>query len=102
MIINEDVKLIHGDCLEVMKSIPDGSVDLILCDLPYGTTRNKWDSVIPFDKLWAEYKRLCSGAVVLTAAQPFTSALIMSNLSWFKQSLVWKKNIASNFLNANR
>lgn len=102
MIINEDVKLIHGDCLEVMKSIPNGSVDLILCDLPYGTTRNKWDSVIPFDKLWAEYKRVCSGAVVLTAAQPFTSALIMSNLSWFKQSLVWKKNIASNFLNANR
>ena len=102
MIINEDVQLIHGDCLEVMKPIPDGSVDMILCDLPYGATRNKWDSVIPFDKLWAEYKRVCSGAVVLTDAQPFTSALIMSNLSWFKQSLVWKKNIASNFLNANR
>lgn len=102
MMINEDVKLIHGDCLEVMKSIPDGSVDMILCDLPYGTTQNKWDTVIPLHELWAEYKRICRGAVVLTAAQPFTSALVMSNSAWFKQALVWKKNIASNFLNANR
>lgn len=91
-----------GDCLEVMQHIPDKSVDLVLCDLPYGTTQNKWDSVIPFDVLWAEYKRVCTGAFVLTAAQPFTSALVMSNIDWFTQHLVWKKNVASNFLNANR
>jgi site-specific DNA-methyltransferase (adenine-specific) len=95
-------ELMKGDCLELMKRIPDNSVDMILCDLPYGTTQNKWDSIIPFDGLWAEYKRICRGAVVLTAAQPFTSALVMSNAAWFKQALVWKKNIASNFLNANR
>ncbi len=96
------VNLMLGDCLERMKEIPDGSVDMVLCDLPYGTTQNKWDSVIPFEALWAEYKRLCKGAIVLTAAQPFTSALVMSNLPAFRQSLVWKKNVASNFLNANR
>lgn len=92
----------QGNCLELMRDLPDASVDLILCDLPYGTTQNKWDSVIPFDELWGQYKRICRGAIVLTAAQPFTSALIMSNTTWFKQALVWKKNIASNFLNANR
>lgn len=92
----------HGDCLELMKRIPDGSVDMILCDLPYGTTQNKWDSIIPLDALWREYKRICKGAIVLTAAQPFTSKLVMSNLAWFSQALAWKKNIASNFLNANR
>lgn len=92
----------HGDCLELMKALPDGSVDMVLCDLPYGTTQNKWDTVIPFDALWAQYKRICKGAIVLTAAQPFTSTLVMSNIAWFKQALVWKKNIASNFLNANR
>lgn len=94
--------LLQGDCLELMRELPDASVDMILCDLPYGTTQNKWDSVISFDELWTQYKRICRGAVVLTAAQPFTSALVMSNLPWFKQALVWKKNIASNFLNANR
>lgn len=98
----ENTWLMFGDCLERMKEIPDGSVDMILCDLPYGTTQNKWDAVIPLHELWAEYKRICRGAVVLTAAQPFTSALVMSNAAWFKQALVWKKNIASNFLNANR
>lgn len=92
----------NGDCLELMKDIPDASVDLILCDLPYGTTRNKWDSVLPLVELWHEYRRVCRGTVVLTAAQPFTSALVMSNTDWFTQALVWKKNIASNFLNANR
>lgn len=94
--------LMLGDCLERMSEIPDASVDLVLCDLPYGTTRNKWDAVIPFEPLWREYRRVCKGAVVLTAAQPFTSALVMSNPAWFHQSLVWKKNVASNFLNANR
>ena len=91
-----------GDCLEVMKSIPAGSIDLILCDLPYGTTQNKWDSVIPFDKLWAEYKRVCSGMIVLTAAQPFTSALIMSNQKDFKYTWVWDKALSTGFLNAKK
>lgn len=96
--------LMQGDCLERMKEIPSGSVDMILCDLPYGITACKWDAVIPFDPLWAEYRRVTkpNAATVLTAAQPFTSALVMSNAAMFKQSLVWKKNVASNFLNANR
>ena len=102
MIINEDVKLIHGDCLEVMKSIPDGSVDLILCDLPYGTTQNKWDSIIPFKDLWDSYNRICRGMIVLTAAQPFTSALIMSNQKDFKYTWVWDKALSSGFLNAKK
>ena len=98
------MNLMHGDCLEMMKLIPDGSVDMVLCDLPYGTTQNKWDAVIPFDQLWVEYRRVGKPncAYVLTAAQPFTSALVSSNPSWFSQALVWKKNVASNFLNANR
>lgn len=91
-----------GDCLDVMQRIPDQSVDLVLCDLPYGTTRNAWDSIIPFDQLWPAYRRVCRGAFVLTAAQPFTSALVMSNPNAFRQALVWYKNVASNFLNANR
>lgn len=98
----ENAWLMFGDCLGRMKEIPDGSVDMILCDLPYGTTRNKWDSVIPFDKLWAEYKRVCSGAVVLTAAQPFTSALIMSNQKDFKYTWVWDKANSTGFLNAKK
>lgn len=82
-----------GDCLEVMADIPDGSVDLVLCDLPYGTTDCKWDSVIPFEPLWEQYRRIAkkNAAIVLTASQPFTTALIGSNLSWFKYTLVWKK-----------
>ena len=74
------------DCLEGMKQIPDGTIDAVICDLPYGTTANKWDSVIPFDKLWAEYKRIIKerGAIVLFSQQPFTSALIMSNPQMFK------------------
>lgn len=97
-------QLMHGDCLELMTQIPDGSVDMVLCDLPYGTTQNKWDSVIPFEPLWAHYKRVAKpkAAIVLTAAQPFTTALIASNLCMFSQELIWRKNIASNFLNANR
>lgn len=91
-----------GDCLEVMADIPDNSVDLILCDLPYGTTQNKWDSVIPLDQIWAHYKRICRGAVVLTAAQPFTSALVISNRDQFRYQWVWEKTKASGFLNARR
>ena len=91
-----------GDCLEVMKSIPAGSVDLILCDLPYGTTRNKWDSVIPFGALWAHYWRALKphGVVILTAAQPFTSALVMSQPGAFKYQWVWEKTQAVGHLNA--
>lgn len=94
--------LLHGDCLDLMPlAIPDGSVDLILCDLPYGTTACKWDTVIPFDSLWAEYRRICpNGAIVLTSAQPFTSALVMSNIGMFKYQLVWCKSKAVGFVNA--
>lgn len=90
-----------GDCLEVMKSIPDRSVDMILCDLPYGTTQNKWDTVIPFEPLWKEYWRVCkpNAAIVLTASQPFTSALIMSQIEFFKYEWIWRKNAGSNFGN---
>jgi site-specific DNA-methyltransferase (adenine-specific) len=96
--------LYNEDCLLGMQRIPDGSVDMILCDLPYAITQNCWDSVIPFEPLWEQYKRVTrkTAAIVLTAAQPFTSKLVCSNLAEFKQALVWKKNVASNFLNANR
>lgn len=98
------MRLLHGDCLELMAQIPDGSVDMILCDLPYGTTACKWDSVIPFEPLWAHYKRVIkrNGAIVLTASQPFTSALVMSNPDWFKYALVWDKVNASSGLHAKR
>ena len=78
-------KVIQGDCLEVMKDIPDKSIDMILCDLPYGTTACKWDTIIPFEPLWEQYKRIIkdNGAIVLTASQPFTSALVMSNIKMF-------------------
>jgi site-specific DNA-methyltransferase (adenine-specific) len=93
------LKLLHGDCLELMKDIPDKSIDMILCDLPYGTTACKWDTVIPFEPLWEQYKRIIkdNGAIVLTASQPFTSALVMSNPKWFKYEWIWEKNAGSNF-----
>ena len=96
---DENIWLMQGDCLERMKEIPDGSVDLILCDLPYGTTACKWDSVIPFEQLWEQYKRVTkeNSAIVLTASQPFTSALVMSNISMFKYEWIWQKNAGSNF-----
>jgi site-specific DNA-methyltransferase (adenine-specific) len=92
-------KVLHGDCLELMKDIPDGSVDMILCDLPYGTTACKWDTIIPFEPLWEQYGRIIklSGAIVLTASQPFTSALVMSNPKLFKYEWIWQKNRGSNF-----
>ena len=96
------INLMQGDCLELMGEIPDGSVDMILCDLPYGTTQNKWDIIIPFEPLWAHYKRICKGAIVLTASQPFTSALVMSNMRWFRHEWVWIKNRGSNFVNTVR
>lgn len=94
--------IIEGDCLEVMPSIPDKSIDMILCDLPYGTTACKWDQVIPFEPLWKEYKRLIKdhGAIVLTASQPFTSALVMSNPGMFKCEWIWEKDNSCNFIQA--
>lgn len=92
----------NGDCFDVMRSLPDQSVDMVLCDLPYGTTQNKWDSVLPLEPLWREYWRLCRGAAVLTAAQPFTSALVMSQIGRFKYDWVWKKSKVTGVLNAKR
>ena len=98
------INLMLGDCLERMKEIPDGSVDMILADLPYGTTACKWDTIIPFEPLWEQYKRVIkdNGAIVLTASQPFTSALVMSNPKMFKYEWVWQKTMAGNFFNANK
>lgn len=95
----------NADCFDAMQEMPDGCVDMILCDLPYGTTECKWDSVLPFDKLWAQYSRVIkdSGAIVLTAAMPFTATLVCSNLKMFRYSLVWDKvNKYTGSLNANR
>jgi len=94
----------NGNCLELMSDIDDKSIDMILCDLPYGTTACKWDSVIPFEPLWAHYKRIIkdNGAIVLTASQPFTSALVMSNINMFKYDWVWEKTRKTGFANCNR
>lgn len=97
--------LYRGDCLEIMKTIPDKSIDMILCDLPYWTTACKWDTIIPFEPLWEQYKRIIkdNGAIVLTASQPFTSALVMSNIKMFRYSLVWDKvNKYTWALNSNK
>jgi len=98
-------KIYLGDCLELMpKHIEDKSIDMIFCDLPYGTTQNKWDSVIPLGELWKEYKRVIkdNGAIVLFAAQPFTSALIMSNPKMFKYDWIWQKPKGTGHLNAKK
>lgn len=97
-------KLIHGDCLEVMKTLADNSIDLCLTDPPYGTTACKWDSVIPFEPMWKELKRICKpkGAICLFGSQPFTSALIMSNPKDFKYEWIWEKSNGSNFALANK
>ena len=94
---HEDMQLLHGDCLELMKGIPDESVDMILCDLPYGTTACKWDVIIPFEPLWFEYNRIIkvNGAIVLFSNEPFTSKLIVSNLKGFKYRWDWNKKIPS-------
>ena len=93
--INDDIKLLYGDCLKRMKEITDNSIDLILCDLPYGTTKCKWDTIIDIDKLWNEYKRIIkkpSGVILLFGQQPFTSRLISSNYEWFKYNIIWKNH----------
>lgn len=95
--------LLQGDCLELMPRLAPASVDLVLCDLPYGVTaRNAWDAVIPFEPLWAAYNRVSRGAVVLTATQPFAAALVMSNAAAFKYEWVWHKTKKTGFLNARK
>jgi site-specific DNA-methyltransferase (adenine-specific) len=95
-------QIIHGDCLEVMPLIPAGTVDMILCDLPYGTTQNEWDSIIPLDILWNEYKRIIkpNGAIILTAQPPFDKVLGTSNLKMLKYEWIWYKSRATGHLNA--
>ena len=97
-----DIDLLQGDCLELMKDIPDGSIDMILCDLPYGTTKCKWDTIIPFAPLWEQYKRVIKskGAIVLFATEPFTSQLVSSNLNDYREHLTWIKHRPSNFMAA--
>ena len=98
------MNLMLGDCLERMKEIPDGSVDMILADPPYGTTACKWDSIIPLEPMWAELKRIAkdNAAIVLTASQPFTSALIMSNIKNFRYEWIWEKNFSGGFILAKK
>ena len=102
--LNENTMLGQGDCLELMKHIPDGSVDMVLTDPPYGTTACKWDSIIPFEPMWEQLKRIIkpNGAIVFTASQPFTSALVMSQPKLFRYEWIWEKSIATQFLDAKR
>lgn len=106
MILNESprIEILQGDCLEILPTIPDKSIDLIAADLPYGTTQNLWDSVIDLEKLWIQYKRIIknSGAIILTAQTPFDKVLGCSNLEWLKYELIWEKSKATGFLNAKK
>ena len=97
-------QIIHGDCLEVMPLLPDKSIDMILCDLPYGTTACKWDTVIPFEPLWEQYERIIkdNGAIVLFGSEPFASALRMSNIKHYKYDWIWDKVVAGGGLLANK
>ena len=99
-----EIELLNGDCLGLMKDIPDCSIDMILADLPYGTTACKWDDIIPFDLLWERYERVIkdNGAIVLTASQPFTTKLIASNYKMFRYNWVWEKLYSTGFMNANK
>ncbi|WZX99630.1 site-specific DNA-methyltransferase [Bacillus sp. FSL W7-1360] len=94
----------HNDCIEGMRMIADGSIDMILCDLPYGVTGNDWDSKVPLFKLWDQYRRVIkdNGAIILTAIEPFTSELIMSNAKMFRYCLIWDKKLKTGFLNAKK
>lgn len=98
------IKLIHGEAIEEMKKIPDGSIDAVVCDPPYGTTACKWDTVIPFGPMWEQLKRVTkkNGAIVLFGSQPFTSALVMSNVKMFKYEWVWEKHKGTNSLLAKK
>lgn len=99
-----EVQLYKGDCLELMKNIPDKSVDMVLCDLPYGTTACKWDTVIDFEKLWQQYNRVikCNGVICLFGLEPFSTSLRMSNLLDFKYDWIWRKSKGSGFFNCKR
>jgi site-specific DNA-methyltransferase (adenine-specific) len=96
--------LIEGDCLSVLKAFPNSSIDMVLCDLPYGTTQNKWDSIIDLDNLWSEYNRVVkpNGAIVLSSQGVFTAKIILSNEKFFKYKVVWEKSKSTNFLNAKK
>ena len=98
------IELMQGDCLEKMKDIPDKSIDMILCDLPYGTTACKWDTIIPFEPLWEQYKRIIKdrGAIVLFGSEPFSSYLRMSNIKQYKYDWIWEKSNPSNIALANK
>ena len=104
MIKTDKYELYKGDCLDVMKNIPDKSVDMILCDLPFGTTKNKWDLIIPLDKLWTEYRRIIkdNGAIVLFAQTPFDKVLGFSNLKMLRYEWIWEKTLATGHLNAKK
>lgn len=98
------IKIIAGECLAVMAGLPEASIDMVLADLPYGTTYAPWDSLISLEGLWSAWKRVCKerAAIVLTASQPFTSTLVLSNPGWFRCEWIWDKANAANFANANR
>ena len=100
----KDIELWQGDCLELMKDIPDKSIDMILCDLPYGTTACKWDVIIPFEPLWEQYNRIIkdNGAIVLFGSEPFSSYLRMSNIKNFKYDWIWNKKLAGNGILAKK
>lgn len=104
-ILNEGrISVVEADCLDYMPKLASKSVDMVLCDLPYAITSNSWDSLIPLEPLWVQYKRIIkdTGVIVLTASQPFTSLLVMSNLPMFKHEIIWIKNRGSNFANTVR
>ena len=100
----ENSTIYNADCFDIFHLIPDKSIDAIICDLPYGTTQNKWDSILPLGKLWNEYKRILktNGVIVLTGSEPFTSVLITSNLKDFKYNWIWKKSKATGFFDAKK
>ena len=100
--MNDNIDLRLGDCLELMRDLPDASVDMILCDLPYGTTRNKWDSIIDLQSLWVQYLQICKGAIVLTAQTPFDKVLGASRLDMLRCEWIWEKTEATGHLNAKR
>ncbi|MGR5294723.1 DNA-methyltransferase [Vibrio mediterranei] len=98
------MKLIHGDCIEEMKKLPDNSIDMVLTDPPYGTTQCKWDSIVPLPEMWEQLQRITkpNAAIILSSAQPFTSLLVVSNLKLFKYEIIWEKGNATGFLNAKK
>lgn len=104
MKLSDTIFIQQGDCLELMKKIPDKHIDMILCDLPYGTTQNKWDTIIPFDLLWIEYNRIIKddGAILLFGQDKFTAKLMLSNEKYHRYNIVWEKTKAGGFLNANK